>query len=283
MKITCHEEKCNQCLMCVRDCVSGVWRTVNGKPEAVEPELCSLCSHCIAVCSRDAISHDGLDAGQALSVNSDQLKPEIYRDIVLSRRSVRNYRNTPVPQDLIEQIIDLSRYAPTASNNENVGYVVVTDQQLIKRVSARIFGVMQDLYGLTQHGVVGRFMNITGLSRTRAMRRMDQIKEEVVAGRDYILHNAPVLILLYAPRFSPFARDNCSIAATMLINYAHSLSLGTCFIGYLTLALLYSPALRKQLSVPWGKRVYASLVMGYPSYGFTRTVSRKNPEIIWRN
>ncbi len=282
MKIIFDEEKCSRCMLCVRDCTSGVLSTVDGKPVAVEPDWCSLCSHCIAVCPRDAIRHDGLDAGQALPVDRDQFNPENYRAIVESRRSVRHYRATPVPREQIERIIDLSRYAPTARNDENVGYVVVTDPELIKRVSGRIFGVAQDLYARTRQGALGRFMDITGLSRTRAMRRMGQRREEAAAGRDFILHNAPVLILLFAPRFAPFARDSCTIAATTLINYAHSLGLGTCIIGYLTLALRYSPALKQMLGVPRGKRVHASLVMGYPAYGYARTVSRKSPEIIWR-
>jgi nitroreductase/Pyruvate/2-oxoacid:ferredoxin oxidoreductase delta subunit len=276
------EAKCSRCMLCVRDCTGSVLRNVNGLPRAVEPEWCNLCSHCIAVCPQDAVTHTGLDANQIRPVDPGWFDPEHYRAIVQSRRSVRRYRNTPVTCEKIEEIIKLSRYAPTASNDENVGYVMITDKALIKRVSEKIFSLGPRLYAQIRSGAAGRVMDITGLSKIGPLRRMDHILNEAAAGRDVVLHHAPVLILLYAPRPAPLARDNCLIAATTLINYAHSLGLGTCFIGYLTVALRFSSRLRKQLGVPRGNRVHASLVMGYPAYGFSRTVSRKDPEIIWK-
>ncbi|HAR48896.1 MAG TPA: hypothetical protein DCR81_02060 [Smithella sp.] len=52
--------------------------------------------------------------------------------------------------------------------------------------------------------------------------------------------------------------------------------MGTCLTGLLTMPLRYSGKLRKKLNVPKDKLIYASLVMGYPAYRFTNTVSRKN-------
>src|SRR4030042_1690960 len=140
MRITRREDRCNSCMLCVRDCVSGVWRIVGGIPAPAEPDLCNLCSHWLAACPRDAIRHDGLDANQVVRANRKNVQPKAYRDIVLSRRSVRQYRDKPVPRGVIEQILDLARYSPTASNDQNVGYIVVTDKKLIDKTAKDIFG-----------------------------------------------------------------------------------------------------------------------------------------------
>jgi nitroreductase/NAD-dependent dihydropyrimidine dehydrogenase PreA subunit len=282
MQIRRLEDKCNKCMLCVRDCVSGVWRVVDGVPAAVQPDLCNLCSHCIAVCPRSAIVHDGLDAAQTVRVNRKNLQPNVYRDIVMSRRSVRQFKDKPVPRSIIEQVLDLARYAPTASNEQNVGYIVITDKKLIEKTAKDIFGFASRLYDKTKKGIVRLIVQGTGLANNRYLKAMDFTqKQNAETGRDFILHNAPVLILVHAPKKGRFGCDNCNIAATTMINHAHSLGLGTCFIGFLTVALRYSSKMRKRLGVPVDRKVHASLVMGYPSYQHAGTVSRKKPEVKW--
>ena len=146
MRIEKIEDKCNQCLLCVRDCVAGVWRIVDGKSQPVDVELCNRCSHCIAVCPCGAIRHDSLKMEQIIGVNRKNLQPDVYRDIIISRRSIRQFKDVPVPRDIIEQVLDLARYAPTASNDQNVCYIVITDKHLIEETANTIFGFTSRLY-----------------------------------------------------------------------------------------------------------------------------------------
>ena len=105
--------------------------------------------------------------------------------------------------------------------------------------------------------------------------------DETKKGRDLILHNAPALILLHAPKGKNFAGENCNLAAANIMNFAYSLGFGTCYIGFLTLYLKYSRKLRRLVGIPDSRMAYAALVMGIPSYGHTRTASRNNPKIEW--
>ena len=61
MKIKRIEDRCIGCMRCVDDCVSGVWQNINNVATVAAPEACNLCSHCIAVCPKKAIVHEGLD------------------------------------------------------------------------------------------------------------------------------------------------------------------------------------------------------------------------------
>jgi nitroreductase len=50
------------------------------------------------------------------------------KDIVLNRRSIRRFKSDPVPRDLILDLIDAARLAPSASNRQPCRYYVVADE-----------------------------------------------------------------------------------------------------------------------------------------------------------
>lgn len=279
-------EKCNGCLLCVKDCVSGVWRNIDGIPEIKAPDSCNRCSHCLAVCPREAIIHPHLDHRSIRRSNVKLLDPEVYQEILITRRSIRNYSDRPVSKETLERIIDACRYSPTASNSQNVAYIIIQDKALIQTVSNHIFGFAKNIFHITQTSLGAAFMRAfeaTSLVKTikRYTDSMHYYTEQVRSGRDLIFHNAPVLILLHGPKGSSFASDNCNIAAANIMNYAHSIGLGTCMIGFLILALKHSKKIRKHFYLPKNRRVYAALVLGYPAFRHMFTVSRTSPNIKW--
>ena len=280
------EDKCNQCMMCVRECTSGVFRDVDGVPMVVDPLACNLCSHCVAICPKNAIEHSGLDPAQVVKANAKMVDPGVYAEIVRTRRSVRAFKDKAVPREVFEQILDLAKYSPTASNTQNVEYVVVTDRDLIKKVGKRIFSYgarfadwTQTKKGKLAFGALNFVAPKANLSRY--VDSMDFYKEQAAKGKDLILHNAPAMMLIHAPAKAPFACDNCNIAAANITNYAHALGLGTCYIGFLTLTLRLNKGMRQDLGIPKGNKAFVSLVMGYPEYKFQRVTSRKEPSVTW--
>jgi len=53
-----------------------------------------------------------------------------------TRRSVRAYKPDPVPKEIVEDVIDCARLAPTGINEQPWEFVVVTDPALRKRIAA---------------------------------------------------------------------------------------------------------------------------------------------------
>lgn len=274
-------------MQCVIDCASGVWKEIDCIPVVTDPDLCNRCSHCVAVCPKNAIENDSLKMDQVRRVLRRRIDPESYKEIVLSRRSIRHYKDKPVGREIIEEIINTARFSPTASNSQHLSYIVVTDPDILKEISATVFSVAVKLYkySFTRSG---RFL-FKGLRISSAMDAMldkyiepmaDYIKLEK-AGRDLILHNAPVLILIHGPAMSFFGADNGNIAAANITNYAHSLGLGTCYIGFVTLLSRLSKKLGRLTQLPKGRTIYASLVLGYPALKHPSIVSRKIPDISW--
>ena len=66
---------------------------------------------------------------------------------LLSRRSTKAYQDTPVPEDLLDKVLEAGLYAPTGRNNQNVICVAVTDKATrdqLSKMNAQILGVEAD-------------------------------------------------------------------------------------------------------------------------------------------
>lgn len=114
-------------------------------------------------------------------------------EAIRGRRSVREYRDEPVPWELVERVLDAARWAPSGANLQPWKFVVVTDPDARARIGA---------------GAKFYF-----------------VKSRHVA-------EAPVLVVCLADvRKSTWATVDVSMAAQNLMLAAHALGLGTCFIG----------------------------------------------------
>lgn len=51
------------------------------------------------------------------------------QEALITRRSIRRYKDTPIPAEIIKQIIDAARLAPTANNRQPWEFIVVTRQE----------------------------------------------------------------------------------------------------------------------------------------------------------
>ena len=60
-------------------------------------------------------------------------------DSILSRRSVRKYENKEIPQEVINQILEAGRHAPSAVNKQPIRFVVVKDGEIAKNFSSALF------------------------------------------------------------------------------------------------------------------------------------------------
>jgi len=281
--ISIDRDKCNVCGACVRDCVSGALQMVDAKPEGVHPDWCNRCSHCQTVCPTGAVKNDLLAGTAPRPVDRELLQPDCYREIVLGRRSVRHYKDEPLPREEIEELLDVVRYSPTASNTMDVGYVVVTDRARLRQASKSILDSFRKLVRLVSRPWVRRLASLHPEARGLIgyADRFPFYEGMIAEGRDPVTHNAPALILIHGPDKSRFAAENCTIAATNLTNYAHARGLGTCYLGLVVVPLGRDRRLRQLFSVPAGRRVYMALALGKPDVRYRQTPVRPPAPVIW--
>ena len=60
-------------------------------------------------------------------------------DSILSKRSVRKYENKEIPQEIVKQILETGRQAPSAVNKQPIRFVIVNDREITKNFSNASF------------------------------------------------------------------------------------------------------------------------------------------------
>lgn len=56
-------------------------------------------------------------------------------EVIKTRRSIRAYEEKPVPRDILEDIIDCARLAPSGVNVQPCEYIVITDPQMRRKIA----------------------------------------------------------------------------------------------------------------------------------------------------
>ena len=79
----------------------------------------------------------GIGTGLALSIptisarGQTEWKAEDFFQVIKSRRSVRKFKSTPIPEEHITKILDAARSAPTSGNQQPWKFVVIQDKAKI--------------------------------------------------------------------------------------------------------------------------------------------------------
>ncbi len=59
---------------------------------------------------------------------------EMLLDLVKSRHSVRKFKADPIPDDTIEKILEIARWAMSGANSQSWEFVVVTEPEIKKQL-----------------------------------------------------------------------------------------------------------------------------------------------------
>ena len=62
-----------------------------------------------------------------------------FEEIVRKRRMVRHFRDDPIPEAVLQRILDLARHGPSAGYTQGQDFILVTDQQA-RRAVAQLAG-----------------------------------------------------------------------------------------------------------------------------------------------
>lgn len=185
-------------------------------------------------------------------------------DNIYQRRSVRNFSDKEVSDEIIKEIIRAGIYAPTAVNKQPWRFVVIKNKQLIEEYDDRAKKAFLAAYKDTENPDMVRFVQYLSKPTTR------------------IFYGAPVLILVFA---SPnvINEHDCALAAENMMLAAHSLGIGSCWIG-LAGGLGYDMEFLKEVGVPEGHKLIAPLIFGYPAKQNLKAPARNADVILkWIN
>jgi nitroreductase len=59
---------------------------------------------------------------------------EVLANVIMSRRTIREFTDDEVPREAIRKILDVARWGPTGSNLQDWRFVIVTNRKLLKAI-----------------------------------------------------------------------------------------------------------------------------------------------------
>ena len=168
---------------------------------------------------------------------------------IATRHSTRKFKEEPVPQEVLDKVIEAGRQAPIGKHKNQSRFIVIRKKE-----------VLQELIALVQQEFAK--MEVTPENDDNFGGAIRAAKK----GGYVFMYNAPVLIVVANKRDygNKYADVSCAMQNMMLA--ANALDLGSCWINQLRW-LQDNPVLRaylQKLGMAEDEEVCASLSIGYP-------------------
>lgn len=151
---------------------------------------------------------------------------------ILTRRSVRKFTDTPIPKEILEELVDAALHAPTGMGKQTWKFTVITNKEVLSRLI----------------NTVGAALGRTG----------------------YDMYNPTAIILPTNEKDSIWGREDNACATENIFLAAHSHGIGSVWINQMQ-NLNDNPAIRQildEIGVPSDHVVYGLAVLGYPDPSF---------------
>jgi nitroreductase/ferredoxin len=282
---------CTGCELCIMICPAAILAKNAEKEvrfQADKVELCIKCGHCMAMCEAAAISIEGLSYETNFRpLPQTNWNHAAFMDFLLTRRSVRIFKDKPVPVEVLQKIIEAVTTAPFAVNPDNVEIMVVLDKKVIKKALPYMSKMYIQLAKILKVPILSWLLLRTmpkEVSNTLVNfigPHVDKGLYDSSTGTDDITRNAPVLILFHAPKGAEEHTVDAHIYLTYSLLAAHSLGLGATAIGLIGPAVNQSKPLRRLFRIPEGNEVVESMITGYPKFPFKRAIVRPRTKVTF--
>jgi len=248
-KITLNQNLCVRCGQCTLVCPNRIFLRQNKEdyPACIEEaeQICIACCHCVAACLGKAITIGNVSAGDCLEYDTNTvLRFEHLTHLLRSRRSIRCYSDKPLEDRVIEQLLDVVRWAPTAKNGLPVKWVIINSADKVKELAGLVIDWIKKQPG------------------TEAM------AEAWNKGGDPVFRGAPCVIAAYTDDASPLAGwspIDTAITVETLDICAAAMRLGTCWAGIFVRAAQSSDKqiINKWLGLNDTETIHGGLMIGH--------------------
>jgi nitroreductase len=221
------------------------------------------------------------------SVNHELLPSlEQILEMFRARRSIRAFKDKQVERELIEQIIDGARFAPSGHNHQSVEYIVVQDRDALDNLLKMTADFLAKMAKRFRNPLIGRLLPLMAPDKVKdVIELLDdfEISSDAAAkGKDIILHNPSVLLIFHASNRLGFSDVNATLALHNATIVVQALGLGCFYPGYLVAAGQANKKIRDVLSLPKNHQIYGALAIGYPRFKYMKWIERKPAKIHWK-
>jgi nitroreductase len=160
-------------------------------------------------------------------------------EAIRGRRSIREYIEKDVPEELVRQVIEAATFAPSAKHGQQWRFTVLT--------------------GAAKKKLTDCFRHELDL----LCKRIGKENMGSAFGSCSVMEKAPVVIMVWNAGEMGWETEKHSVAAAIqnMLLKAYSLGLGSLWIGDIFFTV---EALEQHLGKPW--KILAAVTLGYPAY-----------------
>jgi nitroreductase len=180
---------------------------------------------------------------------------------ILTRRSVRMYKEEQISDSDLNVIIEAAKYAPSGGNSQSWNFTVLQNKDKLEKLNSLVREA---------------FKNMMVDDNTYRSKKSGKIAAENSNYNFY--YHAPTLIIVSNDRNYSNAMADSSVALENIFLTAHSLDLGSCWINQIAW-FCDDPKIREQLTdfgIPENYVVCGAAVVGYSSGNEIKGTPRKD-------
>ncbi|MDZ7666410.1 MAG: nitroreductase family protein [Desulfotignum sp.] len=290
--------RCTGCGTCICVCPSDIISLENGTAHAApdtDAARCLVCGHCMAACPESAIHVPDLDPAlhdfscfdldPAWVAPGEAMATSDLARLICSRRSCRNYRQTPVKKETLQDLIKLAVFAPSGTNSQAWTFTCLTSRSEVLVLGNAIKDFFKRLNTKAENVLLRKALALVGAKTLdhyytnyyeSVKTAIDQMETE---NRDRLFHGAPAVILIGSSPGASCPKEDALLAAGNILLGAHTMGLGTCLIGYVVAPMASDRSIQKKLGIPESETIHAAVALGYPKETYQRITGRKRPTI----
>lgn len=273
--ISINSETCIKCGRCVRVCPVNIFYQENPRGEVQLQNIssCIRCGHCVGVCPTSSVIHSEFPTEKIHRIDRELLPtPEQVMLLCKTRRSNRALKSQPVPDAMLNQIMEAAHVAPTGSNVQQVSFTLVTDPEKVRKVVELSMNVFSDILD-----VLKSQPESPGISQMIGY--ITHLTEAYSQGNDPILRGAETLLLFHTPKELSFGYADANLAYQNGSLMAEALGVSQFFTGFLCTAIKEdkTDSIKNYLGIDGV--VHAGMALGMPEFKFVNYVDRDEMKV----
>lgn len=217
--------------------------------------------------------------------------PQDFSQFLSSRRSTRDFLPTPIPPEILDQILADSLTAPSWSNTRPFK-VAIARGEIRDRISAEFLSRWSVLSKIMRKGLLNKLRIIYSryglptsnrriakpyptelkpraervgreMYETFGVQRGDREGRDQQWAKNYSFFGAPVELFIFVHKsLSIYAASDAGLMMQNLILSAHAQGLGTCAQGAVG---IWEDVVRKEFEISKDYRLLCGIAIGYPS------------------
>ncbi len=269
--------QCNACGLCIRICHESCLR-LDDDILKVDYKFCSTCTQCIAICPKQAITWD-------------QVKPELFdesfypdsrqfRELLMQRRTIRDYSPQKIDKSVLEEIASMAIYAPT--HNFNLRTIIIDDEIIISHIDTLIYTFSINIYRwLYKPGIIHLLIKFFAPDREFEYLKAKPKLENVQMRNSGFKTKPAAIILIIGDKKIPLTLESAQYALYNIDLYAQTKGIACRNLVGNQMVLNSNKKFKRLIGLDKNEKIFGAITMGHPAIKFRNKVLGKKIKIQW--